>query len=186
MTKEEKAIAREEKRIAREIQYEKEHFFCKEVIMDKDGKTSTVKYPVSGYYTEESVIFTWDSNCYIVLVNSHKEIEETGKQKKVVKHTAHIKQYTRCKESSKSYYYKSKLDESSKKVNTEIAETVTTGLSIEDTIAKAHTAKGFKVATSERILQCVECAKSNALTVYNRSIKAKARTAEKEAKKEVA
>lgn len=171
LTEEEKIRREEEKeakRIEREIEYDKGHFYCKETTIDKNGKEVIVKYPASGNYTEDSVNFSFDSNNYVILVDSHKEI--TDDNGVVIGHKPHTKQYTRCKESSKNYYYKGKLLSASKNTNNKIADSLTTGMTIEEIISKAHTAKGFRPATNARLLECVECAKSNADTVYRRYI----------------
>lgn len=171
LTEEEKIRREEEKeakRIAREIEYHNCHFYCKETTIDKNGKEVIVKYPVGGYYTNDSVTFNWDSNNYVVLVDSHKEIKDD--KNNIIGHKPHTKQYTRCKESSKNYYYKGKLLSASKSTNNKIADSVTTGMTIEEIIAKAPNAKGFRLATNARLLECVECAKSNADTVYRRYI----------------
>lgn len=177
---ERKAIenAKAEKAIKRELEYWDNHFGVKETVLDSNNKEKIIHYPANGKFTENGVAFTWDANNYIVMVNSHKEIKrKVGDSRKeiTVGHAPFIKQYTRCKETSKLYYYRSKLDKATKSVNISIAEDIVTDMTIEQIIAKAHIAKGFAQATNDRLLQCIELANSKATTAYKSATKAKER-----------
>lgn len=169
---------KQEKKIARELEYDNSHFSVKETVTDENGKTSVVRYPVSsGYYTESGVTFNWDGNGYIVLVNS---LFEYGNG-----HKPFIKQYTRCKESSKNYYFKSRCLAGSKESNEQLAVAITTGMTIEEVIAKAHVAKGFKATENARVLECIETAKGSATTVYAKFAKLQEKHANKSEATEV-
>jgi len=169
-----------EKRIKRELDYINGHFFVTETTTDENGKTVVTRYPVTGNYVSDGVSFNWDSNNYIVLVDSHvemkREVEKNGKTKSVVVgHEPMVKQYTRCKETSKNYYFKGKLLSCAKKTNEKIVDSVVTDMTIEEIIAKAPNAKGFRPATNARLIDCFETAKATSATIQAKRIKAEER-----------
>lgn len=186
---EEEKIRREEekeaKRIEKEIIYSKSHFFIVET--DKDGNKK--KVPLSGTYTDKSVVFTHDGNGYIVIVDStipkvHKEMSEYGDEIVITDGTMpFVKTYTRCKETSKMYGVKSQLTSLTKKYNFGLIEEVSCNMSFDDMLAKARNCKGYKQSSVKRIIEVTELCVNKAMTVARKKIEAVFRTIQKNGKK---
>ena len=151
--KEIKEIEKAERKEKREIEYKNTHFYLS---VDNGDKVSRI--PLSGYFTENSVIFTYDSNAYYVICN-----DTMG--------GCFVKAYTRCKETAKIYYVKSTLIKASQTKAFGFIEEVACNMDFATLYGKAKVCKGFKEGHSSRILEVAELCNNKARKVAERKPK---------------
>lgn len=145
--KEIKEIEKQERREKREIEYRNTHFFL--VVTDGD---KTTKIPLGGYYTADSVIFTYDSNAYYVVCND-------------THNGCFVKAYTRCKETAKIYYVKSTLVKASQTKAFGFIEEVACNMDFATLYNKSKVCKGFKEGHTTRLLEVSELCNNKARKV---------------------
>ena len=96
-TKEQKELEKEQRKIEKHLKFMDNHFVYVVTVDDV-----TTEIPLNGTWDNMGIVFTDDSNGYIGVVNDGNN-------------GSFIKEYTRCKETSKKYYLKSKLVASNQK-----------------------------------------------------------------------
>ena len=158
ITKEEKARIAEQKRIEKELIYDGSHFYLKET--DENGKV--IKTPLAGCYTDNSIVFTFDGNGYIVVVDD-------------THNGTFVNAYPRCKETSKMYGIKSQLVKLTKSYCSGLVDVVKCGMTYSDMYAKAQNCRGYKPATVKRVIEVSELCNSKARTVAAKKSKAEER-----------
>lgn len=156
-TKENKEMEKQERKEKREIEYKNTHFYLS---VDNGDKVSRI--PLSGYFTENSVIFTYDSNAYYVIVN-----DTMG--------GCFVKAYTRCKETAKIYYVKSTLVKASQTKAFGFIEEVACNMDFATLYNKAKVCKGFKEGKSARLLEVAELCNNKAKKVADKKAKLNAK-----------
>jgi len=161
-TAEQREIEKQERKVQRELLYKSRHFVIK--ITDGD----IVSYiPLKGCYTSNSVVFTFDGNSYICVVD-----DTHG--------NAFIKTYTRCKETAKDYCIKSQLAKNNQKycfelISESCVDVNGNVLTYKQIYDKAIQCVGYRESRTKRVLEITECLVSRAGTVAAKKAKAEAR-----------
>ncbi len=148
-----------EKKLFQTLSYHTQHLYI--VTIDEQGKER--KVVATGSYTDNAVFLNIDANSYVAIVN-----DTNG--------GCFVRSYARCSEKSSQYYWKGERTAKCQNINKADAENLICGMSFEQLIAKVKGCKGFKVATSKRLIEIEQLAMSKARTTAKAKAKAEART----------
>lgn len=148
-----------EKKLLKTLSYHTTHLYI--VTVDEQDKER--KVVATGSYTDNAVFLNIDANSYIAIVND-------------MNGGCFVRSYTRCSEESSQYYWKGERTAKCQNINKTDAENLICGMSFEQLSAKVRGCKGFKVATSKRLIEIEQLAMSKARATAKARAKAEART----------
>lgn len=163
-TTEDKDLSKDVRKAKKELIYSLTHLYI--VSIDSDGKER--KIPATGAYTDNCVILNIDANSYICVVDDYNG-------------GCFVRSYARCSEKSAQYYWKSERTAKCQALNKADADLLICGQKFENLLERAKHSKGFKPATSKRMLEVAPLAVSKAQTSAKNKAKAAGRANAKEA-----
>lgn len=166
-TAEEKAIEREQRKLERHLKFLDNHFVYEYI----DGE-NVIEIPLNGTWCEKGIAFTYDANSYIGVVDDGAN-------------NPFIKAYTRCKETSKQYYIKSKLVKNNQKFDYEIISGCCTDkdgnvMTFSSMLEKAK--RIYKETRTKRVIEVIDFCINKAQKVAEKKAKAEERAKAKESK----
>lgn len=158
------------------IEYRNSHFVVVFTDINAKGKEYDRAVEIKGTVSDNSVVFTYDANNYVVCTNSFEKVYDDI-TKALIGFKPFFRTYTRCKESSANYYFKSHYAKENQKLNESIGLEFTSGLTFNEIFNRAKDI--FKPTTVKRALEVVDLCESKARTAHNAKLKAEKRASEK-------